>query len=123
MTLLSSELNDSKQFGDSFNPFMPTVQTFAVRETSVSRTANVGTVGKNGLISSHVTCIPRERLASLSTRRCLLKDLARPKPKSDCIYLAQICLEPTTRPTGSSYSNSAHGLGMVLAKIENHCHG
>ena len=25
-----------------FNPFMPTVPTFAVRETSVSRTANVG---------------------------------------------------------------------------------
>ena len=50
-----------------FNPFMPTVPTFAVRETnvfrqngapevpplcretSVSRTANVGTVGKNRL--------------------------------------------------------------------------
>jgi len=31
------------------NPFMPTVPTFAVRETSVSRTANVGTVAKNGL--------------------------------------------------------------------------
>ena len=28
---------------------MPTVQTFAVRETNVSRTANVGTVGKNWL--------------------------------------------------------------------------
>ena len=28
---------------------MPTVPTFAVRETDVSRTANVGTVGKNGL--------------------------------------------------------------------------
>ena len=35
---------------DMLNPFMPTVQTFAVRrETDVSRTANVGTVGKNGL--------------------------------------------------------------------------
>ena len=33
-----------------FNPFLPTVPTFAVRETSVSRTANVGTVGMNGLI-------------------------------------------------------------------------
>jgi len=32
-----------------FNPFMPIVPTFAVRETHVSRTANVGTVGKNGL--------------------------------------------------------------------------
>ena len=31
------------------NPFLPTVQTFAVRETSVSRTANVWTMGKNGL--------------------------------------------------------------------------
>ena len=31
------------------NPFMPTVPTFAVRETDVSRTANVGTVGMNGL--------------------------------------------------------------------------
>ena len=31
------------------NPFMPTVPTFAVRETFVSRTANVGTVGKNEL--------------------------------------------------------------------------
>ena len=31
------------------NPFMLTVPTFAVRETSVSRTANVGTVGKNWL--------------------------------------------------------------------------
>ena len=28
---------------------MPTVQTFVVRETDVSRTANVGTVGKNWL--------------------------------------------------------------------------
>ena len=32
-----------------FNQFLPTVSTFAVRETSVSRTANVGTVGMNGL--------------------------------------------------------------------------
>ena len=32
------------------NPFMPTVRTFAVRETRVSRTANIGTVGMNGLI-------------------------------------------------------------------------
>ena len=33
---------------------MPTVQTFAVRETLVSRTANVGTVGKNWFIyNSH----------------------------------------------------------------------
>ena len=32
-----------------FNPFLPTVPTFAVRETDVSRTANVVTVGKNGL--------------------------------------------------------------------------
>ena len=31
------------------NPFMPTVPTFAVQETDVSRTANVGTVGKNWL--------------------------------------------------------------------------
>ena len=31
------------------NPFMPTVQIFAVQETDVSRTANVGTVGMNGL--------------------------------------------------------------------------
>ena len=31
------------------NPFMPTVPTFAVRETDVSQTANVGTVGMNGL--------------------------------------------------------------------------
>ena len=31
-----------------FNQFLPTVPTFAVRETSVSRTANVGTVGMNG---------------------------------------------------------------------------
>ena len=30
-------------------PFMPTIPTFAVRETDVSRTPNVGTVGKNGL--------------------------------------------------------------------------
>ena len=29
------------------NLFMPTIPTFAVRETSVSRTANVGTVGMN----------------------------------------------------------------------------
>ena len=27
----------------ALNPFMPTVPTFAVRETDVSRTANVGT--------------------------------------------------------------------------------
>jgi len=33
---------------EALNPFMPTVQTFAVRETSVFRTANVGTVGKIG---------------------------------------------------------------------------
>ena len=32
------------------NPFMPTVPTFAVRETNVSRTENVGTVGMTGLI-------------------------------------------------------------------------
>ena len=32
-----------------FNPFLPTVPTFAVRETSVSRIANVETVGKNRL--------------------------------------------------------------------------
>ena len=39
-----------------FNPFMPTVPTFAVRETLVSRTANVvGTVGKNGL--RHKKCL------------------------------------------------------------------
>ena len=31
------------------NPFLPTVPTFAVRETDVSRTANVWTVGMNGL--------------------------------------------------------------------------
>ena len=31
------------------NLFMPTVPTFALRETDVSRTANVGTVGKNRL--------------------------------------------------------------------------
>jgi len=31
------------------NTFLPTVPTFAVRETTVSRTANVGMVGKNGL--------------------------------------------------------------------------
>jgi len=31
------------------NPFFPTVPTFAVWETSVSRTANAGTVGKNGI--------------------------------------------------------------------------
>ena len=31
------------------DPFLPTVPTFAVRETDVSRTANVGTVGMNGL--------------------------------------------------------------------------
>jgi len=34
---------------EALNPFMPTFQTFAVRETDVSRTANVGTVGKNWL--------------------------------------------------------------------------
>ena len=34
-----------------FNPFLLTVPTFALRETSVSRTANVGTVGINGLKS------------------------------------------------------------------------
>ena len=33
----------------TLNQFLPTVPTFAVRETLVSRTANVGTVGKNGL--------------------------------------------------------------------------
>ena len=33
-----------------FNPFTPTVPPFAVRETNLSRTANVGTVGMNGLI-------------------------------------------------------------------------
>ena len=33
---------------------MPTVQTFAVRETSVSRTANVGMVGKNWLQKRNV---------------------------------------------------------------------
>ena len=32
------------------NPFMPTIPTFAVRETLVSRTANVGKMGMNGLI-------------------------------------------------------------------------
>ena len=32
-----------------FNPFLPTVPTFAVRETHVSRTANVWTVEMNGL--------------------------------------------------------------------------
>ena len=31
-------------------PFLPTVPTFAVRDTHVSRTANVGTVSMNGLI-------------------------------------------------------------------------
>ena len=31
------------------NQFLPTVPTFAVRETDVSRTANVATVGKNWL--------------------------------------------------------------------------
>jgi len=35
--------------GWCINPFMPTVPTFAVRETDVYRTANVGTVGKNWL--------------------------------------------------------------------------
>ena len=35
--------------GAHFDPFMPTVPTFAVRETDVSRTANVGTVSKNWL--------------------------------------------------------------------------
>ena len=34
-----------------FNPFLPTVPTFAVREADVSRTANVETVGMNGLSS------------------------------------------------------------------------
>ena len=34
-----------------FNPFMPNVPTFAVRETEVSRTANVWAVGMNGLKS------------------------------------------------------------------------
>ena len=33
----------------SSTSFLPTVPTFAVRETDVSRTANVGTVGKSGL--------------------------------------------------------------------------
>ena len=33
------------------NQFLPTIQTFAVRETSVSRTTNVGTVGMNVLIN------------------------------------------------------------------------
>ena len=33
----------------SIQPFLPTVSTFALRETDVSRTANVGTVGKNWL--------------------------------------------------------------------------
>ena len=37
----------SKTVKTSLNTFMPTVPTFAVRETDVSRTANVGTVGKN----------------------------------------------------------------------------
>ena len=37
------------QIKSQFNPFMPNVPTFAVRETSVSRTANVGTMGMNGL--------------------------------------------------------------------------
>jgi len=32
------------------NTFLPTVPTFAVRETTVSLTANVGTVGMNGLM-------------------------------------------------------------------------
>ena len=33
------------------NQFLPTVPTFAVRETDVCRTANVGTLGKNILNS------------------------------------------------------------------------
>ena len=36
------------------NPFLPTVATFAVRETDVFRTTNVGTVGMNGLTVSLV---------------------------------------------------------------------
>jgi len=39
---------------DKINPFLPTVPTFAVRETDVSRTANVGTVGMNGLIQTEL---------------------------------------------------------------------
>ena len=35
----------------TLNPFLPTVPTFVVRETDVSRTAGVGTVGMNGLIA------------------------------------------------------------------------
>ena len=44
---------------------MPTVPTFAVRETDVSRTANVGTVGMNGLIT--VLTVPA--LSQLTTSR------------------------------------------------------
>ena len=40
--------------------FMPTIPTFAVRETSVSRTANVGTVGKNELIVRYRGDLPQE---------------------------------------------------------------
>ena len=39
-------------FKMTLNPFLPTIPTFAVRETVVSRTANVGTVGKNVLIGA-----------------------------------------------------------------------
>ena len=48
--LLSIQNRCFKRF-NSINPFMPTVPTFAVRETDVSRTANVGTMGMNGLIT------------------------------------------------------------------------
>ena len=37
---------------------MPTAPTFAVRETSVSRTANVGMVSKNGIITP-ITITPK----------------------------------------------------------------
>jgi len=40
-------LGESHLLQTGVNPFMPTVPTFSVRETDVSRTANVGTVGKN----------------------------------------------------------------------------
>ena len=49
-----------------FNPFFPTIPTFAVRETSVSRTANVGTVGINRLISERLPEILATKLTLVS---------------------------------------------------------
>ena len=54
------------------NPFLPIVPTFAVRETLVSRTENVGTVGKNGLILTQLPMVHFQPMMLLSIQVWLL---------------------------------------------------